>query len=340
MNRKETLARKEKIVVIGGGTGTFVVLTGLKKYFSGLTAIVSMADSGGCNRVIRDEFGLLPTSDIRQCFVALASGDSETERIMRQLFIYRFGKGTTFAGMTFGNLFMAALADILGSQYEAIKKTGRVLRISGQVIPVTFDDVDLVAKYEDGEIIKGEHNIDEPPAKHDGKKRVVDLWCQPEAKASPEALKAIKEADLIILGPGDLYTSVLANLVVKGIAPAIKRSRTKLVFIVNLMTKLGQTFAFKASDHINQVKKYVNRAPDVVILNKATIPGKIRRRYWEEEGAVLVEDDLPPKISYQVIRGDFLSKKIYQKAPSDVLKRSLVRHDSVKLAKAVVNLLK
>ena len=169
-----------KVVCIGGGTGTFVALKGLKEYPVDLTAIVTMADSGGSNKRIRDEFGLLPTSDIRQCFVALADENGDAG-LMRDLFMYRFEKGQGIAGMTFGNLFMAALADILGSQAEAIRQTRKVLRIKGKVIPVTYTDTNLSARYEDGHVVSEEHLIDEP--EHDGKLTIQDVFLSPEAQA-------------------------------------------------------------------------------------------------------------------------------------------------------------
>lgn len=331
--------KNKKVVVIGGGTGTFVVLSGLKDKVSNLSAIVSMADSGGSNRIIRDEFGLLPTSDIRQCFVALASGTTETQKIMRNLFTYRFDKGIGISGMTFGNLFMAALADILGSQYEAIKKTGEVLRISGKIIPVTLDDIHLMAKYEDGEIVKGEHFIDEPPQRHDCTKHIIELWTEPEGRANKSVLTEIKSADLIILGPGDLYTSILANIVIKKIANAIKKSKAKVVYVVNLMTRMGQTYNFKASNHITEIKKYLGKLPDIILLNKALIPHNISKRYLKEERSVPVEDDLKGPLAFKVIKRNFISNKIYQKAKSDLLKRSLIRHDSEKLARTIIALL-
>ena len=333
------MRKNPQIVVIGGGTGTFVVLSGLKKYYSDLVAIVSMADSGGCNRMIRDELGLLPTSDIRQCFVALASGSSETERIMRDLFTYRFTKGNGLTGMTFGNLFMAALSGILGSQKKAIEKTGQVLRINGKVVPVTLNDVDLVAKYENGEITKGEHYIDEPPSKHNSKLAIADFWLEPKAKANKDALDEIKKADLIIMGPGDLYTSVLANCLVKGIPPAIKKSEAKLVYVVNLMTKYGQTYDYSAKKHVEEFKKYTGRWPDFVLINSKKVPPQIERKYRREEKSTPVKDNLENK-NYSVIRKDFLSSVVHKKSKADILTRSLIRHNSQKLAKAIVSLLK
>ena len=209
---------EKKIVCIGCGTGTFVVLKGLKEHYANLSAIVTMSDSGGSNKRIRDEFGLLPTSDIRQCLVALSS-ENGGAGLLRKLFMYRFEKGQGISGMTFGNLFMAALSDILGSQEEAIRQTGKVLNIKGQVIPVSFTDTNLVAEYEDKTTISGEHFIDEPP--HDGKMKITRIYLTPDAVANPEACRAIEKADLIVLGPGDLYTSLVPNLLVKGISESI-----------------------------------------------------------------------------------------------------------------------
>lgn len=326
-----------KVVVIGGGTGTFVVLSGLKKHPVKLTAVISMADSGGSNRVIRDEFGLLPTSDIRQCMVALAETDGDS-KVMRELFIYRFHKGKGISGMTFGNLFMAALADIMGSQKKAIEETGKILRIKGRILPVTVDDVNLVAEYEDGSRVVGEHEIDEP--KHDGRLRLIKLSTKPKARVDLQARRAILDADLVILGPGDLYTSALANVVVGGVAEAIGRTQGKLVYVVNLMTRLGQTYDFTASDHVHEVEKYLNgRALDSVVVNSDfDFPKPILRAYQREQ-AKPVEDDLSGK-TYKVIRRDLLSERLYQKPKGDKLKRSVVRHDSEKLGLALMDVLR
>src|SRR3989344_1450850 len=236
----ENNAKQQKILVIGGGTGTFTVLSGLKKYPVSLSAIVTMADDGGSNKVIRDEFGLLPVSDIRQCFVALAEENGEVSQLMRKLFMYRFHQGNGISGMTFGNLFMAALTEILGSQKEAIEKTGKILRIKGQVIPVSFEDTRLAALYECGHTVIGEHQIDEP--KHNGKLQIKELFLQPKVKANPDAVSAILNADIIVLGPGDLYTSTIPNLLVEGISDALKQTKAKIMYVINLMTKDGQTY--------------------------------------------------------------------------------------------------
>jgi len=326
--------KKPKIVVLGGGTGTFVVLSGLKDKPVELTAIISMMDSGGSNRVLRDEFGLLPTSDIRQCLVALAQ-DSGDQEILRQLFTYRFHQGVGISGMTFGNLFMAALSDIYKDQVKALEIVQKLLRIKGKILPVTLDDVHLVARYENGHQVVGEHYIDEP--RHDGKLRIVEIETIPKARIYPPAKKAILEADLIILGPGDLYTSLIPNLIVEGVRESIRKSKAKKVFIVNLMTKYGQTFGFKASDFILEIEKYLGKKIiDFVLVNSnRDIPKSILKRY-EEEKAKLVEDDL--KESYfKIIRADFLSPVEVKKAAGDSLKRSILRHDSGKLAKVILD---
>jgi len=329
--------KKPKIVVLGGGTGSFTVLSGLRDYPVDLTAIISMADSGGSNRVLRDEFGILPTSDIRQCLVALADGNGD-QQVLRDLFNYRFHQGRGIAGMTFGNLFMAALADIQGSQVKAIEKTCRILNIKGHILPVSLDDVQLVARYENGHQVVGEHAIDEP--KHDGKLRIIELETIPQAKAYPKAVKAIKEADLIVIGPGDLYTSVACNLIIKGIARALKQTEAKVVYIVNLIGRYGQSYKFTAQDHVDIIEKYIGRGTlDYVLANKSIdFPRGVLQRY-RKENAFPVKDNLGNSQGYKVIRRSFLANKVVKKTKGDKLRRSMIRHDPKKLARAIINLL-
>lgn len=325
-----------KIVVIGGGTGTYTVLSGLRMYPVELTAVISMADSGGSNRVLRDEFGILPTSDIRQALVALADGNGDRE-IFRQLFTYRFHQGVGISGMTFGNLFMAALTDILGSQLKAIEETKKILHIKGEILPVTLDDVQLLARYENGHQVVGEHYIDEP--RHDGKLHIVEIETVPKAKAYKEAVKAIIEADLIVLGPGDLYTSIICNLIIDGIPQALKKTKGKVVFVMNLMARYGQTHKYSAHDHIKDLEKYIGKGTldNVLINNNLNFPKSVLKKY-EEENSFPVKDDLTGD-SYKITRTDFLSSSIVQKVKGDKLKRSMIRHDSKKLAEALMNLL-
>lgn len=324
-------------MVIGGGTGTYTVLLGLREYPVELTAIISMADSGGSNRVLRDEFGILPTSDIRQALVALADGEGDRE-VFRQLFVYRFHQGTGISGMTFGNLFMAALADIYGSQLKAIEITQKILHAKGKILPVTLDDVQLVARYENGHQVVGEHYIDEP--KHDGRLRIVELETIPKAKAYPLAIKAIKEADLVVIGPGDLYTSLVCNLIVDGISQALKKTRGKVVYVVNLMARYGQSYKYTAKDHFKVIEKYLERnTVDYVLVNNNLKFAKTILAKYREEHSFLVKDDLDELKTPKVIRADLLSSAVAKKAKGDILRRSMIRHDPKKLAENLLGFL-
>ena len=332
--------KRKKVVVIGGGTGTYTTLVGLRKYPLDISVIVSMTDSGGSNRVIRDEFGLLPTSDLRQAMVALAS--EEEGDLLRKLFVYRYNQGVGISGMTFGNLFMAALTEILGSQKEAIAETCRLLHVNGNIIRVTYDNSQLVARYDNGKQVMGEHHIDEPDLTT-GQHRIVGLEVFPKAKANPEALEAIKNAVLIFMGPGDLYTSLLCNLVVTGIAKAIAKSKAQKVFVVNLMTKFGQTSGFSGSDYLFELYKYLagGVVQTVLVSKQFRLKGDVLKRYKEEKAEIVVDDldfsNQSPKP--MIIRADLVSDKIYEKQKGGRPPRNPIRHDPDKLAKALVSLL-
>lgn len=328
-------SKRKKIVVMGGGTGTYTTLSGLKKYPIELSVVVSMMDSGGSNRIIRDEFGLLPTSDLRQCIVALS--DEKPSDILRKLFTYRYNAGVGISGMTFGNLFMAALTDIYGSQEKAIAKTCEFLDVNGNIIPVTYDDVHLVARYDNGKQVLGERYIDDP---EDGilGHRIVELELIPKAKANPDAVSAIKDADLVVLGPGDLYTSVICNLVIDGIQKALKKTKSKIIYVSNLMTKYGETNSYKVSDHLAEIEKYIGRKVDYCLINSNhKFPNSIITKY-KQENAQPVKDDMRLN-DKRIVRGDYLSAKEYKRTKNDLIRRSFIRHDSDKLAKAIVSLL-
>ncbi len=330
-----TAGKLHTIVCIGGGTGTFVVLKGLKKHPVKLSAIVSMSDSGGSNKRIIDEFGLLPTSDIRQCLVAL-SDEQKEKGLLRKLFMYRFDKGEGIAGMTFGNLFMAALTDIVGSQQEAIKQTGKVLRIHGSVIPVTLTNANLVATYEDGTILEEEHFIDMP--KHDGNLKIRSITLKPPAIANEQAMKAILQADVIILGPGDLYTSVVPNLLVHGITEALSTTKAKIIYIMNLMTKYGQTLGYSALDHIHVLEQYIDHKINTILINETQLPAEALTVYKKTQEYPVI-DDIPESSEYEVVRDDLIANEIVKKSASDNLVRSLIRHDSDKLANMIVSII-
>lgn len=337
MNHVSSSKTSGTIVCIGGGTGTFVALKGLKLYPYRLSAIVTMSDSGGSNKRIRDEFGLLPTSDIRQCLVALSYENGSGVGLLRKLFMYRFEKGQGIIGMTFGNLFMAALADILGSQEEAIRQTGKVLRIKGNVIPVSYTDTNLFAQYEDGHVVEEEHLIDEPH--HDGKLHIQNVYLKPKAKINPDALKAIREADMIVLGPGDLYTSLIPNLLVEGVSESIRQARGTVVYVVNLMTKLGQTYNFTAHDHIRVLEKYLKKSLKYCVINTTPLSKQALSVYAKIDEHPVV-DNIPPNAYFKTIRADVAAgSQIVSKSKSDVLVRSLIRHDSDKLAKTLISIL-
>ena len=335
--RLDRVKKMKKVVILGGGTGTFTVLSGLKKFNNlDITAIVTVADSGGSTGRLRDEFGYLPVGDFRMVLAALADTNGDSD-IMRELFLYRFDKGTGLRGHNFGNLLLTALTDILGTEDRAFEVASKILRVRGRVLPITREDITLVAEYENGNVLVGEKHIDDPPSKHDGTQRIKKLKVQPKAKISPRSKAAIEEANLIVLGPGDLYTSLLANVVVGGVRPAFRKSKAKIVFALNLINKFGQTYDFKASDYLAEFEKYLKIMPDYVLVNKTPLPKRLLKKYEDEMGYP-VKDDLKKSKDYKVIRTDLLAGAGYKRQASDSVKRSLIRHDSDKLAKHIYKL--
>jgi len=314
--------KKKNIVVIGGGTGTYTVLSGLKKYPVNLFAVLAMADSGGSTKVLREEFGILPPGSVRPALVAL----SNAEQSLSELFAYRFEEGNGLSGHSFGNLFLTALTRELGSFEKAIEEAGKILNIKGQVIPSTLQDCHLFAKLENGKVIKGEEDIDEP--KHDGNLKVKKVWLRPHCRANPKAITAIKNANLIVIGPGDIYTSILPNFLVSGVTEAVKKSKAKKVYVCNLMTKFGETHGFSAKDFVDTLEKYIGKnLLDYVFLNTKR-PSSARIKRYEKEHAEFVKSE----------KGDFKDTP-YKVITRDLLRPSgFVRHDSVKLARALVSL--
>lgn len=332
------------IVVIGGGTGSFVVASGLSEHLAKLTMLMTMVDDGGSNQTLRDEFGLLPTSGIRQAIVAL----SENKTLLRELFTYRFHQGGNgLNGMTFGNLFMAAMADITGSQKKAIRATCELLQVNGQILPISYDDVRLVATYEDGSQVTGEHAIDEP--EHDGKLAITNLETKPTAQLNPEAKQALLEADLIILGPGDFYTNTVANLVVQGLPETLRQASAKIAFVTNLMTKYGEAYDYTLQNFLTDLKKYLPlQEIDYLLVNSnQKYPSRALKAYQKEQSKP-VKDNLtaryvtknPELKKVKIIRTDLLSKTLPKKTKGDQLKRSMVRHDPTLLANEIMKLVK
>jgi len=316
-----------KITLIGGGTGTSTVLEGLKKYRDlELNVIVGMMDDGGSNAIVRDEFGLLPLSDLRKSIIAL-SGENENN-ILRNLFTYRFSQGDGLKGHTLGNLLMIAMTDITGSEIEAIEMFKYLFNVNGNIFPVTRDKVSLVAEYSNGMKIKGEHLIDEP----DIQSNIVKFYLDKKAKAYKGAIECINDSKYIVIGPGDLYTTTLANIVVEGIPEALQKSKAKLVFIPNLMSKIGQTRGLTMNSMIAVVEGYIGREFDYILINNGRIPKSAYKRYIDD-GEHLFEDDLKDVSRRKIIRTDLVANSIIKKEKGDVLDRSLIRHDSEKLAR-------
>lgn len=328
---------KKKIVVIGGGTGTYNLLQGLKAYAdtTNITAIVTMADSGGSTGRLRDEFGQLPVGDVRMALCALATDIDAHADVLRELFLYRFAKGEGLTGHNFGNLLLTALTEIVGDTSTAIEIAGKILRCKGSVIPVTNDNVQLVAQYTNGATVVGEHAIDEPnPESH--LDHIIDLHVTPDATINPKARTAILAADMIVLGPGDLYTSILANCVVGGVAEAIRSSRATIVYVCNLMSRSGQTIGMHSAEYVGEITKYLGIVPHHVICNSAPFSADLLAAYIRE-GNHQVENNITANIS-TIHEIDVVSTESYVTKNGDTLTRSLIRHDGTKLATALLGL--
>lgn len=335
LSKKEN---KPKVVIIGGGTGTFVILSGLKSKNFDLTAIVTVADSGGSTGQLRDEFGFLPVGDLRQSLAALAKENDQTW--IKDLLLYRFSTGKELKGHNLGNLILTALQDMAGSTPQALEVASKIFRLDGHIYPSTLANVQLVITYQDGIIQIGEHNLDD---KKNGGKKIKTVSLKPEAEIYSKATDAIISADLIIIGPGDLYGSLLPNLIVAGAQQAFAKTHAKIVYVVNLMTRYTQTHNMTAQDHVNTITSYLGKKPDVVIISTGEIPASILAAY-EKEHDYPVKDDLPAGKTdltkhYQIIRGDFVSTKIVKQKKQDVVQRSLLRHDQQKLTQAIIKLL-
>ncbi len=316
--KKDSLLQGPRIVVIGGGTGLSVLLSGLKQFTSNLTAIVTVTDTGGSSGRLRDELDVLPPGDIRNCLVALA----DTEPLIRDLFQYRFEDGSGLKGHSFGNLFITALSKVTGDFERAIKESSKVLAIRGRVFPSTSTQVGLVAEFSDGRVIEGETNI---TAYNKPIKRVT---LKPaDCQATAEALEAIEFAELIVMGPGSLYTSVLPNLLIKDILERVLESDALKVYVINAMTQPGETDHYSAYDHLHALISHTDpRIVDTCFVSTEDVPGWILDRYKEKE-SFPVELDIARirERGYEVLTGNMLKLD------------GQVRHDSAKLAKSVID---
>ncbi|MFH1655414.1 MAG: YvcK family protein [Candidatus Omnitrophota bacterium] len=319
---KRHLERGPKIVVVGGGTGLSVLLHGIKEFTSNIRAIVTVADSGGSSGRLREQFDVLPPGDIRNCLVALA----DAEPLMQKLFQFRFKEGGELEGHNFGNLFITAMTKVTGDFEEAVKESSKVLAIRGQVIPSTLERVTLVAEYTDGSSIKGEDKI----PKKNLPIRKVTLTPQ-DVPAAEEALKAIEEAEVIILGPGSLYTSIIPNLLIKGITDAIANSSAMKIYICNVMTQSGETDGYKASDHIRALISHSGKKDIVnfcVVNTAAKVPKELLSKYEQQKSFPVVADSKNIKeLGCTVVEGNLISTADY------------LRHNSEKLTKIIISLI-
>lgn len=319
---KRLLVKGPKIVVVGGGTGLSTMLRGLKYYTSNITAIVTVADDGGGSGDLREDLGMLPPGDIRNCILALA----DTEPLMEELLQYRFPDGR-LKNQSFGNLFLAAMDGVSDNFEDAVQKMSSVLAVTGKVLPVTLDDMKLVAELENGNKIEGESLIPKESLKQNS--RIKRLMIEPkDARPLEDALKAIREADAIVLGPGSLYTSVIPNLLVKDIADTIKKSDAIKIYISNIMTQPGETHGFKASDHIKVLKKHAGKnIVDYVVANREGIPEDIKAKYLEDNSELVELDKKELKaLGVEVVEASLVK-----------IEKKYVKHDAEHLAEVLVD---
>lgn len=318
---KRLLVKGPKITVIGGGTGLSTMLRGLKHYTSNITAIVTVADDGGGSGDLREDLGILPPGDIRNCILALA----DTEPLMEELLQYRF-KGGRLENQSFGNLFLAAMDGISSNFEEAVQKMSSVLAVTGKVLPVTLDNVILKARLKDGTVAEGESKI--AVAVNERNSPIDRVFLEPSnAMALKEAVIAIKEADAVILGPGSLYTSVIPNLLVEDISAALRKTKAVKIYVSNIMTQPGETDNYGVKDHLKAIFKHAKgEVVDYVVVNKGRIEKSLEEKYLEEGSKlVTMDEDAVDGMGVKVIEGDFIK-----------IRNGYVRHDPEKLAAILI----
>jgi uncharacterized cofD-like protein len=314
--QNEFLSRGPRVVAIGGGTGLSALLAGVKLFTSNITAIVTVTDTGGSSGRLRDEMDMLPPGDIRSCLVALADAGP----LIRDLFQYRFEVGEGLKGHSFGNLFITALSKVTGDFEKAVAESSKVLAIRGRVIPSTLEKVTLIGEFMDGTFVEGETNIT------DAQKPLRNIRLKPDdCRACPEALDALENADLIILGPGSLYTSILPNLLIQDIYNAVLRSDAYKVYILNVMTQPGETDGFSAWDHLRVLLEHTDpRIVDACFVNVEEIPPAMIEKYREKAAEPVTTDLEQIRLrGYDVVEGEILKID------------GQVRHDPEKLARLV-----
>lgn len=330
-DHKSTNSQKRpRVVTIGGGTGHFALLSGLKNHDVDITAVVTMADDGGSTGVLRDELGVLPPGDVRQCLVAL----SEAGDTMRALFTHRFSAGT-LKGHTLGNLVLSGLEQVTGSIVHAISHAGDILKIRGKVLPVSLERMHLYMRLQNGKVLKGEHAVDD--YQHISRFGVAKVELRPKVALNPAVRRAVKEADLIVVGPGDLYTSLLPNLLVDGMPEALRRSKARKVFVAPLMNKYGQTDGLSVCGYLEVFVRMVGaQLFDTVVFADALPPAKLLKKYVDEGEPVRASTDCPKGVV--MVSADILAHTPAKRVQGDALARSFIRHDPEKLARVLVGL--
>lgn len=316
--------------MLGGGTGSFTLLNALKRHSRSIAAIVNMADDGGSTGVLRDELGTLPSGDVRQCLVALSDSPK-----VRDLFNYRFEEGT-FAGHAFGNILLSALEKMTGDFTQAVETASEILHINGVVIPATLDDVRLKMSWPEASL-HGEGVIDAQSFDHDP--RQAELSLVPHPQANPDAIAAIEQADVVVIAPGDLYTSLGPLLIIDGVRAALGRTRAVKVYVTNLVTKKGQTDGFDVADHVDEIERFVGgEFLNYVLYNKQRPSKDLLERYQQEGGQlVAVHAKQLQKKHFTAVGGQFLGG-IAARHHGDILPvtRSLIRHDAEAVARALM----
>ncbi len=321
------------VVTIGGGTGSYTILSGLKHIPDiSLTALVSMADDGGSTGVLRDELGVLPPGDVRQCLVAL----SEHSDAVRSLMGYRFTEGS-LSGHNFGNIFLAALEKVTGDFVEGVQVASEILKVKGKVVPITKNKAELTILLKDGSILDGESEVNNGDLQAEG---IASIGYKESVVLNPYARKALLEADMIILGPGNYYCSLIPNLIVSGFKEVLQETKAQVVFPINLTNKQGHTLHFSAEDYVKDIESYLGRPVDCILLNNESPTQEQVLHYKMEEGdGVLPYDDVGESV--RVIRAPLLSHAIitYDKTDKIQSTRSFIRHDKEKFKDVIQNIL-
>lgn len=320
-----------KLVMIGGGTGSFTLLKELKNYVQDITALVTMADDGGSTGQLRDEYGVLPPGDVRQCLVALSNSSQK----MRDLFNFRFEDGS-FDGHSFGNIFLSAVEKMTDDFAEAVNLAGKVLNITGKVIPITLDNTNLVM-LDDNQQILGEYNIGHKT--FSGKSR-PDFKLEPHAWINPAAKQAIEQADLVVIAPGNFYGSLVPALIVDGVAEALQNSLGKVVQVINLVTKPGQTDGWSVADYVEELERFIGSDTVDYVLYNTKKPTKAMLHKYAADGEfpVIYEKAGFLNKNYIAIGEEILGSQVIKTRRGDKLSRTLIRHDADKVARQLMKI--